>query len=97
MNQNIKNAVEKYQCPGCVCGCDISCYKGDGNGECEKHVAGTRISSIGRVFLGMPKGFHRLGHYEELKLNIWSAFDSLQSLWAYDKFNIPVSSSILPI
>ena len=31
MDIKIKNAIETYQCPGCVEGHDISCYEKDNN------------------------------------------------------------------
>ncbi len=84
MNDSIKKLVEKYQCPGCVCGSDISCYENKYSGqECSKHVSGTMVSGIGKLFLGMPKGFNRKGT-EVTTIYIYEQFKS------YDKFNIPV-------
>lgn len=74
MKQNIKEAIEKYQCHGCVSGCDISCFEEDGINEsasCGRHTAGTLVMGIGKIFLGMPTGFNRLGHpYENPKANL---------------------------
>lgn len=81
------NAVETYQCPGCVCGSDASCYKKGFGLECEKHVVGTTISYIGRIFLGLPKGFNRLGPCDDTSLNI---FKTLEEGWGFDKLNVPV-------
>jgi hypothetical protein len=78
--ENLKNIIEEYQCPGCVCGCDISCYKkgyDDDSIECSKHV--------GRIFLGMPIGFNRLGMCKETKIHIFE-----KPSWEYGMFNIPV-------
>lgn len=88
MKEEIKKAVEEYQCPGCVCGSDISCYqKGEGV-ECFRHVAGTTLMpQIGRIFLGMPKGFNRLGLCEKFKITI---FEEVEDGWVFDKFNVPV-------
>jgi len=83
-----KSIVEEYQCPGCLYGTNLNCYeKSNGRGlECSKHVAGTR-SRIESFFLGMPKGFNRLGSQDKLKINI---FEKFADGWGYDKFNVPV-------
>jgi hypothetical protein len=81
--------VEKYQCSGCVCGCDTSCYeKTDYGVGCEKHVVGTTISGLGRIFLGMPVGFCRLGTLDS-KMFPLGIFENLKDGYL-DKFNIPV-------
>lgn len=79
--------VEEYQCAGCVCGSDTECYKKGENLECGKHVVGTTISGIGRIFLGLPIGFNRQGPIEDLKVCI---FKSPKEGWGYNKFNVPV-------
>ena len=85
MKAELKNAIENYQCPGCILGSNTSCFeKGYGDG-CGKHHAGTYIGMIGKIFLGMPVGFNRLGIAEETELRIWDGFDN-----NYDKFNVPV-------
>ncbi len=91
MNNEIKKMIETYQCPGCACDGNISCYRavesGDGIG-CIKHVAGTRIvPNIGRIFSGLPAGFCRLAFCEETKINI---FEKFEDGWGYDMFNVPV-------
>ena len=65
MKKKIKEAVERYQCLGCVSGCDTECYKHDpikvsGIG-CSNHHPGTMASGIGVFYLGMPMGFNRIG------------------------------------
>lgn len=81
--------VEEYQCPGCVCGSDKSCYVSENDSmECTKHVAGTMAFPMVGTFLpGMPKGFNRIGSEDKLKINI---FDKFSNGWGYNKFNIPV-------
>ena len=80
--------VESYQCPGCVCGSDMSCFeKGDGI-ECGKHAPGTTVLPVvGRIFLGMMKGFDRLGPVADMKI---CGFEKLSDGWGFDKFNVPV-------
>lgn len=88
MDKKTKEIIERYQCPGCVCGSDISCYKKDNDGVgCDRHCAGTTIMpQIGRIFLGLPNGFCRLGKCENIKISI---FDEFEKGWEYDKFNVP--------
>lgn len=90
MKDKIKFAVETYQCAGCVVGGDTSCFEQqDFSVGCKKHVAGTLVlPGVGTIFLGMPKGFNRLGVFTELKPYIFESFES--SNWCYDMWNIPV-------
>lgn len=91
MNTKIKNAIEQYQCTGCAFGSDTSCYEKNilGGIGCGKHSAGTMVfPGIGRVFLGMPKGFNRTGEQSKLKPFIFEKFEG--SGWEYDFYNIPV-------
>jgi hypothetical protein len=80
MEDNIKFAVEEYQCPGCISGSNTSCYKKSNNSvSCGGHMAGTVILSQGKIFLGMPKGFNRLGcsfgSEQQLKIEIHEKFN----------------------
>ena len=88
---NIDEAVQEYQCPGCVDGPFPDCYElifGDG---CCKHCIGTSSSGVGRFFLGLPKGFNRIGACIETKINIFDSLNGLfQKNWEYDMFNIPI-------
>ena len=90
MKKIVKIAIEQYQCAGCVAGCDISCFDNNNTGGvgCGRHHAGTMAIGVGSFFLGMPKGFSRLGEYTKLKPNIYETFES--SDWEYDMWNIPV-------
>ena len=81
----MNNAVKKYQCPGCLF--DGSCFESSDSLACNKHNPATYILSIGKVFLGLPKGFNRLGSCEDTKIYI---FEKFEDGWGYDKFNIPV-------
>ena len=87
MEDNIKKAIENYQCPGCVVGCDISCFKPHNGGiGCGKHLAGTMIYPIaGKIFLGLPKGFNRLGSFDSMIPRIYEKCSTDQ----YDPLNIP--------
>lgn len=83
-----EEAIQKYQCLGCVLGPFPTCYdtKIDGIG-CSNHCVGTLMSMVGKLFLGMPKGFDRLGGYEKTKIYI---FHKLDDGWGYTMFNVPV-------
>ena len=91
MKIKLKNAIEKYQCCGCVHGSDVSCYeKNDMSGcGCGKHQAGTMLLPIiGTVFLGLPNGFNRLGVFKEMQPNIYENFTG--SGWEYNTLNVPI-------
>lgn len=83
-----KEAVQEYQCPGCVNGPYPDCYITSKSLACHAHCAGTIISNgVGHIFLGLPKGFCRLGPCKNTKIHI---FESIGKEWEYDKFNIPI-------
>lgn len=92
----VEEAIEEYQCLGCIHGSSLNCGKhvkknccGVG---CNNHIAATFGSnSIGTFFLGMPKGFCRIGAFPNMKLQIFENFKELKKIWGdYDFFNIPV-------
>ena len=88
MKKVFKSAIEEYQCSGCVSGCDISCFEKDytaGIG-CGKHRAGTFCLGVGSMFLGMPKGFNRLGQLSGMQPSIYATYTEGH----YDMWNIPV-------
>lgn len=68
--------IENFQCPGCVCGSNTKCgnfkvINGSFDGlRCDGHVAGTRMSMIGSIYLGLPKGFNRVGKSHD-SCEIW--------------------------
>lgn len=81
-----EEAVQEYQCPGCVNGPYPVCFKEDSVGiGCSSHCAGTSIGTR-RLFLGMPRGFCYVGPWRDMPLNI---FDTIPKGWEYNKFNIP--------
>jgi hypothetical protein len=95
MDKKVSVAVERYQCSGCISGSNMSCFKENtsaGGIGCGEHFSGTIISSVGKVFLGLPKGFNRLGHLETMKPIIFKTFkDFTESGWKeYNNFNRPV-------
>lgn len=87
MDDKLQIAVENYQCAGCVNGSFPECYKKHvwGSG-CDNHTAGTHLSGIGKIFMGLPKGFNRLGPNTQTRVIIHEKYDAT----LYDKWNIPV-------
>lgn len=89
MEEEVQKAIRKYQCTGCVGGPALSCFEEGSALECGRHVAGTRISSVGRIFLGLPRGFNRLGPCEDMKLHILKEVGKNENE-TFGKFNIAV-------
>ena len=88
MEKKIKKAIEEYQCSGCISGHNTECFeKCDTGIGCGKHYAGTLMIPVGKFFLGMPKGFNRLGKIEDMHPYI---FNERNEWGEYNKFNIPV-------
>lgn len=78
--------IKEYQCPGCI-NYPEECYKPKIDGiECENHLPATRQLHVGLLFLGLPKGFCRLGVFKKMTLEIFTKFNPEN----YDKYNIPV-------
>lgn len=88
---NKEKTIKEYQCSGCVLGEYPECYEQDHSGiGCKAHCAGTIASGIGRLFLGLPTGFNRVGFNEKTKIWIFDSYSDLEEKWVYDKFNVPV-------
>jgi hypothetical protein len=45
MEENVKKAIEQYQCSGCISGHNIECFGANESGGCGcgKHYAGTMV------------------------------------------------------
>jgi hypothetical protein len=90
MDKKLKKAIEEYQCSGCISGHNTECFEACDTGcGCGKHYAGTHIMPmVGKIFLGLPKGFNRLGrNNDDMHPYI---FNDLKDWGEYNKFNIPV-------
>lgn len=97
--------IEEFQCPGCTCGGDTECeafkfHPNDAVGcYCSGHSAGTFIVGIGKIALGLPKGFDRVGTirtgFEGIggsptrSTNIRLIVD-VEKMEKYDSLNVPV-------
>jgi hypothetical protein len=83
MTEEQKKAVSEYQCSGCINGPALTCFKNANFGiGCGDHKAGTIMCGYGHIFLGLPKGFNRLGDKTDLKPFI---YDKLSDHWGFDK------------
>jgi hypothetical protein len=87
----VLDAIREYQCPGCCDGCEPEEAPESPMGVgCKKHHPGTIGSGMGSIFLGMPKGFNRLGHFDSMRLQIYESYQQkMQGYGDYDKFNVP--------
>lgn len=89
MNEKVREAVENYQCTGCV-NTPFKCYDQSNFGKsCDRHVIGTRKPNIGKILLGMPKGFTHVGQ-NNIEIEIFSSFEEFSKTWKYDFLNFPV-------
>lgn len=89
LSKSVKNAIENYQCAGCVNGPALTCYlKNNSFGlQCDQHAPGTIIMPIvGRVFMGLPTGFNRIGDSKNCTVHIFESFTEDQ----YNMYNVPV-------
>jgi hypothetical protein len=89
MEDNVKKAIEEYQCSGCITGSNTECFESCDTGcGCGKHYAGTIVMPyVGKIFLGLPKGFNRLGEFKDMHPYI---FQNIKEYGEYNKFNVPV-------
>lgn len=88
----LKNIIEKIQCPGCVSGSDTTCgayKKKDYSSACESHRAGTLILGSGSIYLGMPKGFNKVGSLPSHISNNIDIFEKINKD-TFDIFNLPI-------
>ena len=86
----ILEAIKTYQVPGSI-GFDENNFEQSGVGlEWSGHVAAIWQTNVGLLFLGMPKGFNRAGFLENnMKICIFYNMQHHDSVWPYDKYNIP--------
>ena len=91
---NMNEAVETYQCPGCTYGSSVSdceaCHLGDEGYE--SHRPGTFSLGVGKIALGLPKGFCRFGPVENGSIDIYESWESLEQISPNLKtiFSVPV-------
>jgi len=94
--------IEKFQCRGCVSGSDIKCGRfkleetfGPRLGvRCLSHVPGTVLIGLGAIYLGLPRGFNRVGaqiqdlsnDFKLTALRLWTVGTAPK----WDDFNVAV-------
>lgn len=91
--------IEELQCPGCTLGSDRHCGSfEEENGvpnayfKCRNHSAGTRLLGVGKILLGFPRGFNRIGE-TDTAANVVKLFEKTEDCWgtnANDSFDFPV-------
>jgi hypothetical protein len=97
MDKQHAKAIQEYQCTGCFTGPFPHCYKKSEKGEgigCADHQPATIMGPAGLIFLGMPRGFCRLGGINaKLRLHIFPTF---KEGWGYGIWNVPVWKYLSP-
>ena len=94
-SKKVIDAIIEYQVSGCVSEFDENNFNQEGISVAwSDHYPGTMATGIGSFFLGMPKGFDRLGHRFEdsnnrIRINIFTNYAHLESAWPYNMYNIP--------
>jgi len=91
MRERAAELVVNFQCPGCIRGpMETGCFrKDDSNESCSNHRPSTFIGGIGRIMLGLPKGFNRCGP-TDLSLMNSSPIRIFREMPTYDRLNVPV-------
>lgn len=91
--------IEELQCPGCTLGANTLCdsfeeEEGPLNHpyfKCRNHSAGTRLLGVGKILLGFPRGFNRIG--ESTAAEVVRFFEKVEDSWGTDvnnPFDFPV-------
>lgn len=92
--------VEKFQCPGCMCGtdpktCSAFNLEQPYGFHCSGHVLGTSVNMQFHIALGLPKGFNRPPPRDDM-MRTRSTIINGFGMWlagtkpSWDKLNIPV-------
>jgi len=89
--------IEEFQCPGCTCGGPKTCDKLKLHVSvsvgtwCESHSAGTFMLGLGRIALGLPKGFHRYGPGDKMEIRLFLAGEKPE----WDHLNVAVWAMVI--
>lgn len=93
--------IERFQCSGCVSGCDTTCGQfkieethGSGLGvRCIAQAPGTSLLPSGLIYLGLPRGFNKVGARDEDKkghkltaIRLWTGGTAP----SWNELNVPV-------
>lgn len=89
--------VEDKQCPGCIRGSNTKCgsfemHKDEEFFTCKNWRPSTFMSGVGRIVLGMPRGFNRTGCVEfgDKPFVYMRLYESPEKMMNYNKFNVAV-------
>lgn len=97
--------IREFQCPGCSCGtypdegCGAYKLEEEKNGlgmcgaffRCGGWSPGTFMGGVGRIALGLPKGFTRVGAVDlQIMKHYFRMYEKPEHKPEYDRFNIPV-------
>ena len=95
MDSEQKEMIKEFQCSGCTCGSspDDNCLKFEQLStemfRCSNHSAGIFLSGAGKIALGLPKGFNKVGALaKEVTTNIRLMTKAAEKNYNY--LNIPV-------
>jgi hypothetical protein len=90
--------IDEIQCPGCIHGTDpetCSAYEFMNDGgffACKNWRPSTFFGGVGRVAIGLPKGFNRTGmvEFSDKSFVYIRLYEKPEDMQSYDRFNIPV-------
>ena len=88
--------IKELQCSGCMCGvypgkCKVYELEEDNFFRCTGWVPGTIMAGVGKIALGLPRGFNRIGAVDLKIMNYYfRLYESPEKRPEYDRFNIPV-------
>lgn len=88
--------IKEFQCSGCTCGSspEDGCFElsvcDKFGARCKKHSAGTFMSYVGRIYLGLPKGFNRAGLNQADSQRVNAIRLHHNSKPEFDHLNVPV-------
>ena len=86
---SIIRAIKTYQVPGDIGNFDKDDYKTeDGGVGWKDHHPATYISGIGKIYLGMPKPFSRLGEFNDMTLHIFKDYEQYITFFKLP-YNVP--------
>lgn len=112
MSQLLKdqlNMIQEFQCPGCGLGgpdpkeCSSFLLEEDlwqekvPNFHCKNHSAGTFMGRVGYIYLGLPKGFNKVGCIQpqfKLVKRSNNIYLFLEQVPKYNNCNVPVWAMI---
>lgn len=96
IDKTLFKMVQEFQCSGCTCGSspEDDCFElktiPNCGSCCKKHSAGTFVLGAGRVYLGMPKGFNKVGLDQVGNERVHAIRLHYETKPKFDHLNVPV-------